>query len=302
MDSIFKQLYRYTHARVMRHNENFWPYIAIQRADEDHIQKLSYCRKNVPLENLSDLHAKVSGDVTILATGPSINSLDLQKLSDTTFIGVNGAYHLRNNVKFSYYVIVDRGFVKQRANLVKDVLADKNLVLFTTVHCLNDMLKSVLLNDIQCRLAIIEDLSFKVFREKVMPYDYERYYREKNGIKIFPTEPRAGFSWDIRQGIFDAGTVAYWALQIAAWLGAHRILLAGVDMNNFDAPRFYESEGDKLPSFLSSNFESIIRPAFLHASRELGRANIKTYNLCLNSGLGDDIFEKTTPDVLFPQK
>ncbi|MDF7650885.1 sugar glycosyltransferase [Pantoea sp. Acro-805] len=300
MVSIFKQLYRYSHPRVMRHNENFWPYIAIRRASEDQIQKLTYCGKNVPLVNLNQLRAKASGDMTILATGPSVNTLDLQKLSGTTFIGVNGAYHLRKNVRFSYYVIVDRGFVKQRADLVKEVLRDEALVLFTTVHCLNDILKYTALKEITCRLAIIEDLSFKVFRGKVMPHEYERNYRDKKGIVLFPTEPRAGFSWDIRQGIFDAGTVAYWALQIAAWLGANRILLAGVDMNNFAAPRFYETEGDQLPSFLSSNFEQVIKPAFLHASKELERAKIKTYNLCLNSGLGEDVFEKITPELLFP--
>ncbi len=301
MDSLFKQLYRYTHARVMRHNENFWPYITIQRAAEDHIKTLTYRKQNVPLENLSQLQARVSGDITILATGPSVNSLDLNKLSGTTFIGVNGAYHLRNHVRFSYYVIVDRGFVEQRANLVREVLADPQLLLFTTVHCLNDMLRSIKLTDIQCRLAIIEDLSYKVFRQKITPTEYESHYRFKNGIVLFPTEPCAGFSWDIRQGVFDAGTVAYWALQIAAWLGAERILLAGVDMNNFTAPRFYESEGDKLPSLLAANFSDIIKPAFLHASRELDRAGIKTYNLCLNSGLGEDIFERSTLDSLFPQ-
>ena len=301
MVSIFKQFYRYTHNRAMRHNENFWPYISIRRASEDHIQTLRYCRQHIPLENLNLLRAKVSGDITILATGPSVNTLDLHKLAGTTFIGVNGAYHLHNKVRFSYYVIVDRGFVKQRAGLVKEVLSDEALVLFTTVHCLNDILKNTALKEIKCRLAIIEDLSFKVFRAKVLPHEYERYYRDKKGIVLFPTEPRAGFSWDIRQGVFDAGTVAYWALQIAAWLGANRILLAGVDMNNFAAPRFYETEGDKLPSFLSSNFEHVIKPAFFHASKELERAKIKTYNLCLNSGLGEDVFEKITPELLFSQ-
>ena len=237
MVSIFKQLYRYSHPRVMRHNENFWPYIAIRRASEDQIQKLTYCGQNVPLVNLNQLRAKASGDMTILATGPSVNTLDLQKLSGTTFIGVNGAYHLRKNVRFSYYVIVDRGFVKQRADLVKEVLSDEALVLFTTVHCLNDILKYTALKEITCRLAIIEDLSFKVLRGKVMPHEYERNYRDKEGMVLFTTEPRGGFSWDIRQGIFDAGKVADWALQIAAGVGGNRMLREGGDMNKYAAER-----------------------------------------------------------------
>lgn len=301
MDSIFKQIYRYTHKRALRHNENFWPHITIQRGDAGHIQRLAYRKREVPLEDLSALRAAIAGDITVLATGPSINSLDLSSLATTTFIGVNGAYHLCDQVKFAYYVIVDRGFVEKRFEIVTQVLNNQELVLFTTVHCLNDILRKIDLREVKCRLAIIEDVSFKVFRDKVPPHEYEKHYH-KNGMVLFPTEPRSGFSWDILQGVFDAGTVAYWALQLSAWLGADRILLAGVDMNNFSAPRFYEQNGDKLPSYLEANFESVIRPAFLYASRELTRAGIKTYNLSLNSGLDEDIFEKATVDVIFKKK
>lgn len=299
MSSIFKQLYRYTHSRALRHNENFWPHITIQRSAQDHIQHLSWHKQQVPLVDLCTLRGAVTGDITILATGPSINTLDLNLLSGSTFIGVNGAYRLRDTIKFDYYVIVDRGFVENRFDLVAEVLVDQELVLFTTVHCLNDMLRRFPLKDVKCRLAIIEDLSFKVFQEKIKPQEYRTHYSGKEGLVLYPTEPCSGFAWDIRQGIFDAGTVAYWALQISPWLGANRILLAGVDMNNFKAPRFYETEQDKLPSYLESNFESVIQPAFLHASRELKRAGIKTYNLSLNSGLGDEIFTRVTPASLF---
>ncbi|STU54949.1 lipopolysaccharide core biosynthesis protein RfaZ [Klebsiella pneumoniae subsp. ozaenae] len=54
--------------------------------------------------------------------------------------------------------------------------------------------------------------------------------------------PDICFSTDIRQGIFDAGTVVYWALQILAWLGFNTILVSGLDMTNFNQPRFYETQ------------------------------------------------------------
>lgn len=299
MASIFKQIYRYTHARALRHNENFWPHMKIQRAETEQIQRLTYHGKEVQLEDLNALRKMLSGDITILATGPSINSLDLQKLTKSTFVGVNGAYKLNNKVRFSYYVIVDRGFVDKRFDIVTSVINNEELVLFTTLHCLNDILLRVGLKKIKCRLAIIEDFSFKVFKGIVRPEEYVKYYQGKKGVVLSETKPQSGFSWDIRQGIFDAGTVAYWALQISVWLGASRILLAGVDMNNFSAPRFYEKNSDILPSLLESNFDSVIRPAFMHASRELERAGIKIYNLSLNSALDEDIFEKAVPDVIF---
>ncbi|MBD9662193.1 MULTISPECIES: sugar glycosyltransferase [unclassified Pantoea] len=299
MTSIFKQIYRYTHARALRHNENLWPHIKIRRAKTDNIQRLSYWGKQVKIEDLIALRATITGDVTILATGPSVKSLDIEKLASTTFVGVNGAYNLRDRITFAYYVIVDRGFIDKRFDLVTDIINDEKLVLFTTVHCFNDILQRADLRDVKCRLAIIEDLSFKVFRGIVRPEEYALNYQGKMGISLSETPFISGFSWDICQGVFDAGTVAYWALQISVWLGASRILLAGVDMNNFSAPRFYESDNDKLPSLLESNFSAVIKPAFIHASRELERAGIKAYNLSLESALDENIFEKATPEAIF---
>lgn len=299
MTSIFKQIYRYTHARALRHNENLWPHIKIRRAKTDNIQRLSYWGKQVKIEDLIALRATITGDVTILATGPSVKSLDIEKLASTTFVGVNGAYNLRDRITFAYYVIVDRGFIDKRFDLVTDIINDEKLVLFTTVHCFNDILQRADLRDVKCRLAIIEDLSFKVFRGIVRPEEYALNYQGKMGISLSETPFISGFSWDICQGVFDAGTVAYWALQISVWLGASRILLAGVDMNNFSAPRFYESDNDKLPSLLESNFNAVIKPAFIHASRELERAGIKAYNLSLESALDENIFEKATPEAIF---
>lgn len=299
MTSILKQIYRYTHARALRHNENLWPHIKIRRAKTDNIQRLSYWGKQVKIEDLIALRATITGDVTILATGPSVKSLDIEKLASTTFVGVNGAYNLRDRITFAYYVIVDRGFIDKRFDLVTDIINDEKLVLFTTVHCFNDILQRADLRDVKCRLAIIEDLSFKVFRGIVRPEEYALNYQGKMGISLSETPFISGFSWDICQGVFDAGTVAYWALQISVWLGASRILLAGVDMNNFSAPRFYESDNDKLPSLLESNFNAVIKPAFIHASRELERAGIKAYNLSLESALDENIFEKATPEAIF---
>ena len=302
MGSIHKQIYRYTHERAYRHNENFWPHITIQRGQEDHIERLVWRKNEIKIEKLTSLHKTVVNDITILATGPSVNYLDFELLSETTFFVVNGDYQLRDIVAFSYYVIVDRGFVEKRFDIVGKVLNDPELTLFTTVHCLNDMLNYVDVHKIKCRMAIIEDLSYKVYRKYVAPAEYALNFKDIQGLSIYQTNPLSGFSWDIRQGIFDAGTVAYWALQIAVWLSSNRILLAGVDMNNFSSPRFYENENNKQKSYLEENFTHVIRPAFLNASSELNHAGIKVYNLSMDSGLTEEVFEKATPDVIFKKK
>ena len=83
------------------------------------------------------------------------------------------------------------------------------------------------------------------------------------------------------------------------WLGAKRIFLAGVDMNNFSLPRFYEDENDMQPSFLQTNFEKLIKPAFSNASKGLQERGIKVYNLSINSGLSESIFKKAELNEIF---
>ena len=97
---------------------------------------------------------------------------------------------------------------------------------------------------------------------------------------VFAAESRMlGFSQDIRCGIFDAGTVAYWALQIIAYLGFKQLFIAGLDMNNFHQPRFYETEQDRLPTFLADKVESLVIPAFRHAGAIMKKQQIAIKNL-----------------------
>ncbi|MDF2785396.1 MAG: hypothetical protein K0S95_1931 [Pantoea eucrina] len=299
MRSFFKQLYRYTHSRGLRHNENLWPYLSISRAPEGHISKLFWKKREIDIKPLDSALKAATTDVTIVATGPSVRDTDFTLLNNTTFIGVNGAYELRKAIRFSFYIIVDRDFIKNRFDIVEKVISDTQLTLMLTLHCLNDLLLRKSSKDIRCGLTIIEDVSYKIYQEKVNPDDYTAVYGNYPEFDIYPASPQTGFSWDIRKGIFDAGTVAYWALQVSVWLGAKRIFLAGVDMNNFSLPRFYEDENDMQPSFLQTNFEKLIKPAFSNASKGLQERGIKVYNLSINSGLSESIFKKAELNEIF---
>ena len=63
MGSLFKQIYRYTHRRAFRHNENLWPFTHITRAASGEIRTLKYKGKTVPLVNLSELKDSAEGEV-----------------------------------------------------------------------------------------------------------------------------------------------------------------------------------------------------------------------------------------------
>lgn len=292
MGSLWKQIYRYTHPRDFRHSENLWPHVRIARAPEGHICSLTWKGRHIAIESLTALRGTHHDPLAIIATGPSVNKLNIEKLAQFTALGVNGAYYLHDRVKFNYYVIVDRDFVKNRQEVVRQVIQDRNLLLFITVHCLHDIFSMLGSDNVKCRLAIIEDVRHKVYQPLVNPSGYVRKSQQLTGLSLDAVDREIAFCRDIRHGVIDAGTVAYWALQIAYYLGAKTLLVAGVDMTNFSAPRFYESEADIMPSQLESQFMSLIKPSFAHASRIMKEEDIVVYNLSPDSALGSEIFEK----------
>lgn len=294
MASLWKQLYRYTRPRTYRHSENLWPAVKIKRAPEGHICSLHWKGRPIAIEDLGALRGTHQAPLAILATGPSVNNLDLAKLAQYSIAGVNGAYHLHEQIHFSYYAIVDRDFVKQRLDRVRQVVQQRDLLLFITPHCLHDIFSLLGCDEVKCRLAIIEDVRHKVYQPEIAPADYAAQRDVLPALNLDKQNSEIGFCQDIRQGVVDAGTVAYWALQIACYLGATTIMLAGVDMTNFSSPRFYENADDVMPSQLELSFLSLIKPSFQHASRLLKQDNIMVYNLSPDSALGSEIFEKVS--------
>lgn len=292
MGSFFKQVYRYSHARAYRHNENLWPYVKITRGSSGEITGLFYKRRQVPIVTLSELQDSCRGEVLLTVTGPSVNDLNFDNFSGMPAIGVNGAYLLHQKVDFRFYVIADMGFIDRRWDIVHDIIEQPGLTLFTTVHGVARIIDKFTLSGIRCRLVVIEDAAFKIYHPKVDDGALWEHYRADGSVSFSAEGGSIAFSQDIRHGVFDAGTVAYWALQIIAFLGFKLLFIAGLDMNNFHLPRFYETEKNMLPTLLGGKVESIVIPAFRHASAVMKNNRISVKNLSVNSAIGSDIFEK----------
>ncbi len=117
---------------------------------------------------------------------------------------------------------------------------------------------------LRCRLALIEDGCYKIYQPKVASEAIKRTYQQ-NAAMCFHPQRRISVLAPIFAGIFDAGTVVYWALQILARLGFNTILGERPDMTNFNQPRFYETQQEKLPSY--GNKSGYPRHALLCACR-----------------------------------
>ncbi|MGK0600371.1 sugar glycosyltransferase [Yokenella regensburgei] len=292
MKSFFKQLYRYSHARPYRHNETLWPYVKITRSGSGEISTLFYKRQLIPIVSLSSFKNACQGNALLVATGPSVNELNFDKIPMMPAIGVNGAFCLYNHVDFRFYIIVDTGFIDQRADIVRDIIKCKGLVLFLTMHGLVRIIDKFSLLAIKCQLSIVEDASCKIFYPKINRDSlYKEYYQDPD-VFFSKNDKRIGYSRNICHGVFDAGTVVYWALQIISYLGYKQVYIAGLDMGRFHLPRFYETDLNKSPTFLPEVIESIIIPAFTHASEVMKNHNMVIRNLSMQSAIDDSIIEK----------
>lgn len=291
MSTFFKQIYRYTRPRAYRHNENIWPYVKIDRAVSGEISRIRYKGKIYPIEPLSLLQDSFCGSVLLTATGPSINSSDFSLVpSDLPVMGVNGAYCLHKQVSFSLYVIVDMNFFDTRSDIIREIIQDKNVLLFIPVYGIMRIINEY--NDVKCRIALIEDANYRIYQKKIDKAETRSFYKDNPNICFYKDTQSVGFSKDIRNGIFEGATVVYWAFQILYFLGFEKILIAGLDMSNFHLPRFYENEDNKQPSFLETEVDSIVIPSFSHASQIFKDKKISVINLSIKSAIPDFIFDK----------
>ncbi|MBB1202246.1 sugar glycosyltransferase [Enterobacteriaceae bacterium 89] len=302
MGSLFKQLYRYSHPRSFRHNENLWPYTRITRAESGEVCTLQYKGKDVPLVDLSALRNSQHGEVLLTATGPSTRKIDFTLLPKTVpVMGVNGAWFLSDRLNFTFYTIIDMEFFDKKPDIIRAIISQPNILFFTTMHGIAKIMDRHAA-DLRCRLALIEDGCYKIYQPNVPNEAKLAAYRHIEAIHFHAQHKDICFSTDIRHGIFDAGTVVYWSLQILAWLGFDTILISGLDMNNFHQPRFYETQQDKLPSYLEKKVDSLVMPSFLHASDVLKQHHIRIINLSQESSVPETIFEKVPFDAYFKNK
>ncbi len=265
----------------MKHNMNFWPHIKISRNADGKIDTIFFKKRQI---DIADFEFSSGKPLIIIASGPSVADINVDFFDSEKFdiLGVNGSYKLRSHVSFKYHMIIDITFVINRIDIVFDILNDNSLTLLTTMDCLNEILTKHYSFVIKCKILIIEHIEQPVYKKKIELFDIkddELIIREN-----------AAFSLNLNKGFFDGSTVAYAALQMAFFLNYKKIYLSGLDMNNFDKPRFYENPEDILNTELDKNFENIIVPCFELSYELAKRHGVIIYNLSRYSAITS--FEK----------
>ena len=287
--NITKFIYKMCLPKEYKHNRRYWPYFSVQRNTQGDLEKVFF-RKKLIADNTNQVTTSKRKCV-LVATGPSVKNIDHKFFNNPEydFIGVNGAISL-DYIHFKYYVIIDHNFTGNRFDLVMKVL-QSDCTLFTTPRCLDVILRRIHPNTIKCSIRVIETISqdktIDLFMGKQTPVDLSQSYFHLYG--------QFGFSTNIFNAVFDYFTVAYVALQVAYSIGFKEIFIAGLDMNNFAQPRFYEDKENKQPTMLDQYLDLTL-PAFDAASEFFKENHIDVYNLSPNSAV--ESFKKINTNSL----
>jgi hypothetical protein len=214
----------------------------------------------------------------IVGNGPSLTINDLDILKNEITFAFNRIYYLfdKTNWRPTYYCSED----------------DKTI--FNSFEEINNL-----------------NLNYKFFPMN-FPRDYNIHFENANYyiFKFGDSKMEPKFSKDLVRGIYWGNTVAYTAIQIAAYMGIKEIYLIGVDhsfskmLNDKGDIIIDKTAKDYFCEEYNSDKENLYIPnveistrAFSAAKRYADKNNIKIYNATRGGKL--EVFERVDFDQLF---
>jgi len=213
----------------------------------------------------------------VVATGPSLNDISIEQLKKLVTISVNRIYLLYDRTDFrpTYYCLEDH------------MVAEDNAA---EINSLNGSV-----------MFIPKDLSYCIKGNKNIVYtNFIRRYKGRKRKSMFST--------NFAQKAYWGGTVTYYALQLAYYLGfkkvyivgldhnytrpqnstGEKIISSGSDVNHFDPRYFGKGKRWHAPNNLVDRMEASYRKAkriFVQSGRQI-------INVTPNSKLSEDVFPK----------
>ena len=305
LDRLRKWLYRRSLPGTLRHMKRLHPGFRIEPFGESSDPGFSIHWKGRQVGQtlpLGALHKADDPRCYLIASGPSLSQIDLDRLAGKVCFGVNGAIATASSspVSFRYHLVADASFVRDRITLVRQMLESGADCLFSfgALNSLCEQDASLLTHD---RLFLLPEINAFYNTPRLAPADFARWATRQDYLTLHPDPQyhtgRVGFSRDIRRGVFSAQTVVFEALQVACHLGYRRIFILGMDLNASPGQaRFYEQGDHVARTRLDRDFAPYIQPAFEVARTVATAAGFEIYNLSPDSRLPGAIIPKITLD------
>jgi KDO transferase-3 len=228
-----------------------------------------------------------SGAVFILASGLSAKSFPIEKFAHVPMITMNGAISmfLNTDVKPYFYVCSDRSFSEQQPYLFNYAMTVSQRVALWEDHARTSGI---------CPSGQLYALS----KAKKPSWLHSVLGRHTPLVTHPPLRAygkgKIGFSKDMREGFFDARTVAYLAIQLAFHVGFSKVFLVGVDLKE-NSGRFYENHDSiNSPCGLDQHYHTRILPSLELMSQKIIGDDFRVYNLSDCSRIPESVIPRVT--------
>ncbi|MCD0500988.1 MULTISPECIES: hypothetical protein [Achromobacter] len=292
-DRLVRKLFRLLRARTQRHNQHLWPFVRIWRDRTGAISGFRAFGRSLPLTPLAQGYDRADDTVHLILSGPSVAQIPYDQLDIRVAMGVNGAIALARkfDLPFKYYCIIDQNFVRERIELVREIVG-RDLTLYVFPEVLRYIMQGIPQDQIRCRICIVELISERAYQRSVAPAVLKRIAAATPEVQLLDAKQGLGYSFDASLGVFDADTVAYAALQVLMSGGARQVYVHGLDLTVANGLRFYD-EGDRPQSSrLARKFTHLIEPSFRFAAQQWRARGVSVFNLSPVSALSADIIER----------
>lgn len=214
---------------------------------------------------LSDFNETV-GDIAIIGSGPSVKMMDFEKISTLNCVLLNGAITLAEtyDIKPLACIIVDSTFIENRFDTLRSLPSGTRMILAPGVIRAISERNPRFLSD--KRVYLVQNILKPV-------YDPGPPFSEEQTVA-----GQARFSFNLNCGFVDGGTVMAVGMQLAHQIKVRNTYLIGLDINNFEMPRFYETEKNKLKCGLARDYQRSILPFMMAASGIFRQDSLSIYN------------------------
>jgi hypothetical protein len=251
---VGKFFYRLTHPRSHHHWYDLRPFLDFERGPEGRWSTVLY--KNREVARLSP-HREVTRhprrSVVVVGAGPSLSRQYLERLRERDCILTNGAISLIGSHRVAPLAVFieDQDFVRAWPELITGI--PNGTRCFFTPPVIRTICEVDPSHLVRWQLFLVEILHkpIRAPRPRLDDLLREPFVRgSPDGTALFST--------DIERGFGSCGTVVYCACQLALACRPSSLGIAGVDLSNFDQPRFHETDRKPAASRLRRRLPSIL--------------------------------------------
>lgn len=229
----------------------------------------------------------------IIGAGPSLTLHDLELLKDEFTIMMSTTINIFDNLTYipNIYLTQDRK-TYERLNLKEKLKKIEPKRIYMGISNINQDCKIKMLdinqgpNNNEWRLFYLNTANI---------WDRTKYWKY-----------RPKFSDDCYKEIFDSGTVAYSAIQLAAYMGFDEIYLLGIDCNYTEGKLKHFAEKEKEDAIEVNELKKLeimenrFKTSFKIAYEFLKNKNVKLYNATRGGNL--DVIPRVNLDIILKDK